>query len=40
MINHVQFLMKKLLNQNLSIIDKEDPCYKLKSIKNSSEINI
>ena len=30
--------MKILLNQNLKLLIKDDPCYKLKSIKNSSEI--
>ena len=30
--------MKKLLNQNLIYLNEDDPVYKLKSIKNSSEI--
>ena len=30
--------MKKLLNQILKLLEEVDPCYKLKSIKNSTEI--
>jgi Xaa-Pro aminopeptidase len=31
-------LNEKIIESNFNIIDKEDPCYKLKSIKNSTEI--
>ena len=39
MINHVQFILKILLNLNLRIIKREDPIYLLKAIKNKTEIN-
>ena len=32
-------LNEKIISSNFKIIGKEDPCYKLKSIKNPSEIN-
>jgi Xaa-Pro aminopeptidase len=32
-------LNEKIIQSNFKIIEREDPCYKLKSIKNSTEIN-